>query len=98
MAVWGIHPGDWLALKFSSELKDRLSRQFQAGWRAGPGSARAIGWPAGPLALFWFWQVSGIPQLIVIDGVGRQARTFGLRLGADSDTSDVGLLQILEAA
>ncbi|CAJ1367146.1 unnamed protein product [Effrenium voratum] len=38
--------GDWLALKFSSELKDRLSRQFQ---------------------------VSGIPQLIVIDGVGRQA-------------------------
>jgi len=39
--------GDWLVLKFAStELKDRLSRQFQ---------------------------VSGIPQLIVIDAVGRQA-------------------------
>ncbi|CAE7732318.1 nxn [Symbiodinium pilosum] len=39
--------GDWLALKYDcTELKDRLSRQFQ---------------------------VSGIPQLIVLDSLGRQA-------------------------
>ncbi|CAL1154215.1 unnamed protein product [Cladocopium goreaui] len=54
--------GDWLVLKYAStDLKDRLSRQFQ---------------------------VSGIPQLIVIDAVGRQAVRDARQdvMGASSST------------
>ena len=57
--------GDWLALKYDcTELKDRLSRQFQACVKKRGSVMNAIANS--------YCEVSGIPQLVVLDSLGRQ--------------------------
>ena len=78
--------GDWLALKYDcKEIKDRLSRQFQA-----PGSVKKTLRGMSNLKRYApVLEVSGIPALVVLDSVGRQVQrsTHSKRPQSDIDLS-----------